>query len=186
MLNPNPARQGFFNPAMQNMTNPWSLSPFQNFNPYMNPYLYSNPILPQHFPITNVTPVAQNQNQNQNLDLSILDQPNAASLQYTPDIRRTTSISIALEKRKISFSGKPNQDPLKFLKELYECLISLGLSEDELLRNLSAVLKAEALEWFRLKRHNFSTFNQFRTPFKSQYAAADYQTRLLDEAFART
>lgn len=106
-------------------------------------------------------------------------------LTFTSDIRRNTSIAVALEKRKISFSGRPGQDPDRFLRQTEECKNSLGVTEDEILNNLTSVLTGEALEWFRLKHTNFSSFERFAEVFKKQYTVANFQERLQDEIDAR-
>ena len=102
---------------------------------------------------------------NANLNLSILD-AEPQPLTFMSDVRRTTSIALALEKKKISLSGKTGQDPTGFLSQLPECGDSLEITEDEILNNMTLVLSGEAFKWFRLKYTNFTNFAHYATVFK--------------------
>lgn len=101
---------------------------YQNYQ--YNPHGWQNQAPPR---VPNAPRAGQ---QSANLDLSIIDlepQP----LSFTSDIRRSTSIALALEKKKISFSGKPGQDPVRFLRQHKECQNTLEITEDEILKKMT-------------------------------------------------
>lgn len=164
----------------QNLQNPYG----QQYPYYVNPLCLQQPLLP---PPPQPRQMVQPPNlpQNQNLDLTILDSVNQPTLTFTPDIRRSTSIAVALQKKKLSFSGKAGSDPTRFLRQLQESMDSLGITGDEILKNLTSVLSGEALEWFRLKQNSFNSYDHFKGVFKKQYTVANYQERLHEEIEAR-
>ena len=100
------------------------------------------------------------------------------------DVKRVTFITSALEKKKITFSGKPNSDPDRFLLLLNEFKSSIGISDGELFCSITSALSGQALEWFRLNK-SIRTFYEFSMALKRDFRVDNYQDKLLQQAYAR-
>lgn len=99
--------------------------------------------------------------------------------------KRILYISTALEKRKIFFSGKPGNDPNRFIDYLKECQTTMGITDLEIYNSLPVILHGEALNWFRLNKENFPTLDLFYKALIRQYCVKNFQDRLMHEAYAR-
>ena len=94
-------------------------------------------------------------------------------------------ISSALEKRKIFFTGKPGNDPHRFIGYLKRCQSTMSISDIEIHNALPAILHGEALNWFRLNKTIFPTLNEFFEALIRHYCVKNFQDRLMHEAYAR-
>ena len=102
------------------------------------------------------------------------------------NLQRQTQITNLFEKWKISFSAKTGEDPDKFIQDLEETAQILDLTDEEIIRNLPAILSGEALEWFRLNKNSLQTYKNFVPALLKQYEAFDLEGTLLQEAENRT
>lgn len=177
---------------MQITTNPQRLSPepqfqlpyhnqnSQNFSNLTNTFQQSIPTVPQNFSNNFSYQTSPLHHQ-----LPYNTSPQNQFNQHGINAKQMSYISSSLEKRKIFFTGKPGQDPFRFIQYLTECASSMAISDVELYNSLPVVLHGEALDWFRLNKINFPTFEQFKKHFVLHFSPRNYQERLIQEAYSR-
>ncbi|KAK2578292.1 hypothetical protein KPH14_000918 [Odynerus spinipes] len=87
---------------------------------------------------------------------------------------------------RISFSGDDDMTADEFLNRVEEESALVGLTDRELLCVIPALLSDLALDWYRLRRHKWRTWAEFRTAFRARYSSYETQERLRELVRTRT
>ena len=103
-----------------------------------------------------------------------------------PSFIREKRMGELLKKWHIEFRGRGREDLECFLKNLYECKQSYGLSLKDAIRALPAVLDGDAWLWFRREYNTWQTYSDFVDAFRLQYCTEDMQCRLKTDIERRT
>ncbi|KAK2578525.1 hypothetical protein KPH14_000994 [Odynerus spinipes] len=87
---------------------------------------------------------------------------------------------------RISFSGDDDMTADEFLNRVEEESALVGLTNRELLCVIPALLSDLALDWYRLRRHQWRTWEELRTAFRARYSSYEMQERLRELVRTRT
>lgn len=94
-----------------------------------------------------------------------------------------TDIVSQVHRWNIHFNGK--SDPATFLERLEEIYSSQNIDPDRLLPYLPELLLGEAALWFRNNRHNWRSWAEFKTDFRTFYYPVNYEVDLEAEISRR-
>jgi len=103
------------------------------------------------------------------------------SMSSTFDVGRT------VQGWNLNFSGQKGHSVEEFLQRINERNNLACLPEQDLLNAITETLTGVALQWFRRKKHEFATWNQFCEAARAQFGVhRRYQSRIIREAENRT
>lgn len=92
----------------------------------------------------------------------------------------------ALRKWNLTFSGAHGGEAEAFLIRIEEGRELFPVSDQGLFRCLPFFLSGTALHWFRTRRSEWQTWDQFVTAWRRRFGDPDFQYALRDEIFRRT
>lgn len=112
--------------------------------------------------------------------------PAAPSTQNPPVLPSNPLTMQVVRKWGLSFDNSSAISADEFLLRLEENCLAYQIDRDALLNCLPGLLGGLPLQWYRLNRSLWTTWNAFRRDFGTMYIAPDYQDRLEEEIRART
>lgn len=80
------------------------------------------------------------------------------------------------------FDGR---DPLSFLDQVEELKEGYGLTDQQIFKGLTVLLKGAARVWYRNNKHRWTTWQHFITSFRRHYLPAGYQRQARMDAYGR-
>lgn len=86
----------------------------------------------------------------------------------------------------IRFSGDSKVSVLEFLNKLEDLKSCYGVAEEAILRGLPMFLDGRALQWYRLNKEYFQSWDLFTMKLKERFIDASFPSRLEDEIKRRT
>ena len=154
--------------------------PTQQYHPIALSQCYNNPQVPYQNPIYHSTM----------LSLPHLSQhslPNCPFQQPTRPRERSPCGAIdIMRKWKIQFSGAKSEHSDSFLMRLEEGKTLTRLQDNEIFSSIPFFLTGVALLWYRTKREEWRTFDDFTRAFRERFGAPDFQYALVEEIHRRT
>ncbi|XP_063237932.1 cytoplasmic dynein 2 heavy chain 1 [Bacillus rossius redtenbacheri] len=118
-------------------------------------------------PTTATTPAVNHSPQPRSCSPAHLDQ---VTLMHHPAKHWSESIP--------TFSGKSQENPIRFLKKFEDYARTFALTDTEKLKCLNFALKSTAFYWWELQSTQTTSFDQFKDQFKSQYWSLKVQGNL--------
>jgi len=104
----------------------------------------------------------------------------------TPTRSSATEIYNALRKWNLTFSGARGGDAEAFLVRVEEGRELFPVSDEDLFRCLPFFLSGTALYWFRNRRSEWRSWNEFVVAWRTRFGDPDFQFALRDEILRRT
>ena len=86
----------------------------------------------------------------------------------------------------LNFSGARGSDAEAFLIRIEEGRALIPVSDADLFKSLPFFLSGIALHWFRSKRSQWRTWQEFESAWRSRFGKPDFQFALRDEVMRRT
>ena len=86
----------------------------------------------------------------------------------------------------LKFNGSSKASAKDFLTRVDECSIFYPLSDIELITALPLLLTGVALQWYRLKKSQWTSWSTVRTAFRSRFGDDNFDRRVRDQIRART
>lgn len=99
---------------------------------------------------------------------------------------RAREVSDTFRRWNLKFSSSATQSAEEFLSRLEDCRELTPLEGSEILRALPIIFSGVALEWLRVERKNWATYEEFVESFREWFGDATVNKRLRQQATART
>lgn len=121
-------------------------------------------------------------------DVAMREDVNAAHTDVRAPVTRSSATEIynALRKWNLTFSGARGGDAEAFLIRIEEGRALFPVSDADLFRCLPFFLSGTALYWYRNRRSEWRTWDEFRTAWRTRFSDPDFQFALRDEILRRT
>lgn len=102
------------------------------------------------------------------------------------DVTSAADVHQILKRWNLKFSGARGSDGEAFLLRLQESRAMIPVSDQQLFTALPFFLTGTALYWFRHKRSQLYTWEDFETAWRARFGRPDFQFAIRDELFRRT
>lgn len=121
-------------------------------------------------------------------DVAMREGVGAASTEVRAPTTRNPVAEIynALRKWNLTFSGARGGDAEAFLIRIEEGRTLFPVSDTDLFRCLPFFLSGTALYWYRNRRSEWRTWDEFRAAWRTRFGDPDFQFALRDEILRRT
>jgi len=119
---------------------------------------------------------------------SFLEPTTARDDRRSADYTRASATEIynILRKWNLTFSGSRGSDAEAFLVRIEEGRALIPVSDEDIFRCLPFFLSGTALHWFRARRSEWESWEEFVAAWRSRFGDPDFQFALRDEILRRT